>query len=242
LAISVTFLAVVLFLIWSAFASLANNGNDVGLIAALMRDSPPPDHAGALSAPASQHTTDWNLLLVNPWNSIPEGYEVTLAQLEDGHSVDARCAPDLQEMMDDLRAAGLSPLICSSYRTQEKQEQLFLNKVNALMSQGYAEADARAEAGKEIAAPGMSEHQTGLAVDIVEVDNQRLDSTQEHTAVQQWLTQNSWKYGFILRYPAGKSSITGIMYESWHYRYVGKQAAEYMYENGVCLEEYLEQL
>lgn len=201
---------------------------------------------------ASQQTGDtagvtpqadgWNLILVNPWNSVPEDLEITLTSLKSGHAVDERCYADLQEMMDDCRAAGLSPLICSSYRTQEKQEQLFNAEVNALLAQGLSEEEAKETAGTAIAVPGTSEHQLGLAVDIVDINNQKLDSSQEETPVQQWLMENSWNYGFILRYPSDKSEVTGIMYEPWHYRYVGKEAAEFIYENNICLEEYLEQL
>ena len=97
------------------------------------------------------------------------------------------------------------------------------------------------EAAKTVALPGTSEHQLGLAVDIVDRSNQNLDRTQETTAVQQWLMAHSWEYGFILRYPDEKSETTGIIYEPWHYRYVGKEAAEEIYRQGVCLEEYLDQ-
>ena len=185
---------------------------------------------------------DWSLLLVNPWNPLPEDYDLTLTQLSNGHSVDQRCYPDLQEMMDDCRAAGLSPLICSSYRTQEKQEQLFQNKVDRLTAQGLSPEEARTEAAKSVAVPGTSEHQLGLAVDIVAADNQNLDQSQETTAVQRWLMEHCWEYGFILRYPEGKSDVTGIIYEPWHYRYVGREAALAIRDQGVCLEEYLESL
>jgi len=90
-----------------------------------------------------------------------------------------------------------------------------------------------------VAVPGTSEHQLGLAVDLVDLDNQNLNESQEKTAVQKWLLENSWKYGFILRYPNDKRKLTGIIYEPWHYRYVGKDAAREIYETGVCLEEYL---
>lgn len=91
-----------------------------------------------------------------------------------------------------------------------------------------------------VAVPGTSEHQTGLAMDIVDVNNQRLDESQESTAVQKWLIEHSLEYGFILRYPTGKSEITGIIYEPWHYRYVGREDAEQIHTLDVCLEEYLE--
>ena len=184
-------------------------------------------------------TDSWELLLVNPWNPLPEDYTFTLKELSNGHAVDERCYPDLQAMMDACRAEGLSPLICSSYRSREKQESLFQNKVERLISQGMSREEAEEEAGKVVAVPGTSEHQLGLAVDIVDVNNQLLDSSQESTAVQQWLMVHSWEYGFILRYPNDKSAVTGIIYEPWHYRYVGKEAAKEIYEAGVCLEEYL---
>lgn len=189
----------------------------------------------------SEKTQEWPLILVNPWNSVPNDYSITLTQLKNGQAVDERCYPELQEMMDDCRAEGLSPLICSSYRTQEKQEQLFTNQVQRYVNLGYSTDDAKAEAAKRVAIPGTSEHQLGLAVDIVDVQNQNLDSSQENTDVQRWLMKNSWKYGFILRYPSDKTDITGIIYEPWHYRYVGKDVAKELYEQGICLEEYLNQ-
>ena len=185
---------------------------------------------------------DWNLMLVNPWNAMPEDYTINLEQLSSGHSVDQRCYDALQDMLGACRAAGLQPVICSSYRTWDKQESLYQNKVNRLMNQGYSQADALVEAGKVVAVPGTSEHQLGLAVDIVDVNNQNLDESQEKTAVQKWLMEHSYEYGFILRYPNNKSELTGIIYEPWHYRYVGKEAAAEIFEQGVCLEEYLEGL
>lgn len=184
---------------------------------------------------------DWRLLLVNPWNPVPEGYEPALVQLSGGHAVEERCYPDLQEMMDDCRKEGLLPLICSSYRTQEKQEQLYEKEKRKWVQKGYSEEEAEREAGKSVALPGTSEHQLGLAVDIVDSNYQLLDVTQEETPVQKWLVENCWKYGFILRYPPEKSDRTGIIYEPWHYRYVGKEAAAEMRERGLCLEEYLEE-
>ena len=182
---------------------------------------------------------EWNLLLVNPWNRVPENYEPELTYLRNGQAVDSRCYPELQQMIDDCRAAGFEPLICASYRTIEKQEALFEDKEANLIREGYPENEVEAEAAKVVAYPGTSEHQLGLALDIVDVSYQQLDTEQENTPVQQWLMKNSWKYGFVLRYPADKSDITGIIYEPWHYRYVGKEAAAEIYENKLCLEEYL---
>ncbi len=185
--------------------------------------------------------TDWRLLLVNPWNPLPGEYEITLAKPDYWHQVDERCCDDLKEMLEACRAAGLDPLICAAYRTQEDQQELFDNKVRRLMKSGLDEETAVGEAGKVVAVPGTSEHQLGLAVDIVDVSNQMLDESQEKTAVQQWLMEHCWEYGWILRYPNEKSDITGIIYEPWHYRYVGREYSIAIRDSGLCLEEFLEQ-
>lgn len=185
--------------------------------------------------------TQWNLILVNKNNTLPDDYNPKVKYLQNGHAIDERAYQDLQDMMDDCREAGLDPLICSSYRTMEKQKELFNNKVNQYLNQGYSQEKAEQAAGELVAIPGTSEHQLALALDIVDVSYQILDEKQEDTPVQKWLLKNSWKYGFILRYPSDKSEITGISYEPWHYRYVGKNSAKEIYESGLCLEEYLEQ-
>ena len=194
----------------------------------------------SLAEPDAPDLSSWSLTLVNQWNPLSRDNTFTPEKLSNGLVVDQRCYPDLQAMMDACRADGLSPVICSAYRTQEYQEKLFQNKVSRLIAQGYSEADAAVEAGKSVAVPGTSEHQLGLAVDIVDINNQHLDESQESTAVQKWLMEHCWEYGFILRYPNDKSEITGIIYEPWHYRYVGHEDAEQIHSLGVCLEEYLE--
>lgn len=201
------------------------------------KPKPTPTPTEEVQAPDND---GWNLLLVNPWNSIPEGYKVTLKDIGGGHSVDERCYDDLMDMLEACTGEGLKPVICSSYRTQAKQESLFQNKIERLVKQGYSRDVAEVEAAKVVAVPGTSEHQIGLALDIVDKSYQTLDKLQETTAVQQWLMAHSWEYGFILRYPNEKSDITGIIYEPWHYRYVGKEAAQEIYEQDVCLEEYLD--
>ncbi len=183
---------------------------------------------------------EWKLILVNKSHPVPNDFSVDLVQLKNGHSFDKRAYPDLQMMMDDARAAGLNPLICSSYRTMEKQTTLYTRQVEKYLEKGYTEEDARAEAGKWVAVPGTSEHQTGLAVDIVSNSYQSLDKQQANTSEQVWLMENCHKYGFILRYPKDKCEITGIGYEPWHYRYVGKEAAAEIMKAGICLEEYLD--
>ena len=195
--------------------------------------------AASLTTAAQQTEADWRLLLVNPWNALPEDYEVELATLSNGLQVDARIYDDLNDMLTDCRAAGLSPIVCSAYRTQATQTRLYNNKVARVRASGVPEDQVEAEAARWVAKPGTSEHQTGLALDIVAASYQILDEKQEDTAEQQWLMENSWKYGFILRYPSEKSDVTGIGYEPWHYRYVGRAAAAEIHRTGVCLEEYL---
>ena len=204
------------------------------------RDTASLEPSAEASFEAVPEDGDWRLRLVNDSHPVPSGYAPALTQLKNGQAVDERCYPDLQDMMDACRAAGLDPLICSSYRTWDTQKALYENKVQRLMDAGYGEDAARAEAGTAVAVPGTSEHQLGLAVDIVDMENQNLDDTQENTPVQKWLMAHSWEYGWILRYPADKCGITGMIYEPWHYRYVGKEAARDMHALGVCLEEYLD--
>ena len=188
---------------------------------------------------ANSVVKDELLTLVNFENTIPKDWKVDLVQLNNGQSVDRRIYDDLIAMLQAAKSEGLNPLICSSYRTNEKQEQLYQNKVSEYLSQGYSKVEASDKAAFWVARPGTSEHQLGLAVDIVSTKNQRLDRSQENTVEQQWLIQNSWKYGFVLRYPTNKNSITGVGYEPWHYRYVGKKHAKKINELGVCLEEYV---
>ena len=179
------------------------------------------------------------MILVNRDNPMPEGLKPTLVDIGGGDSVDARCYDDLMLMLDDCRAAGLEPVICSAYRTQEYQTMLYENKIDRLIAQGFSAELAPALAMTVVALPGTSEHQLGLALDIVDASYQQLDEAQEHTPVQRWLMDNSYRYGFILRYPNDKSAVTGIIYEPWHYRYVGRDAAQQIYDSGLCLEEFL---
>ena len=196
--------------------------------------------AQPLKSAASSQEDAWQLRLVSAAHPLPEDFEVPeLTKLRGGHAIDSRAYPALQEMMDAARAEGLSPVICSSYRTMDTQKRLFQQQVDAYLDRGYSQEDAEVEAAVWVAIPGTSEPQLGLAVDIVDLSYQLLDEKQEQTPVQQWLMAHCQEYGFILRYPTDKSGITGIGYEPWHYRYVGKEAAEEIMREGICLEEYL---
>ena len=194
--------------------------------------------------PALRERTEL-LALVNPWNKLPEDYqpeleEIPQADTEDPLYVDVRCAEALKQMIADCEAAGAHPYICSAYRSLEKQQFLFNNKIRRLVLEGVDPKEAPDIAAMSVAKPNTSEHQLGLAVDIIDFFYTNLDKGQENTATQQWLMENSWRYGFILRYPNGSSDITGIIYEPWHYRYVGLEEAAEIYELGVTLEEYLD--
>ena len=152
------------------------------------------------ASPVSNGSANGNelLTLVNSKHPLPSGWKVSLVQLKNGQSIDRRAYAALQDMMDDARRAGLSPLICSSYRTRAKQEELHKNQVQKFLSEGYSQSMAEQKASQWVAPPGTSEHELGLAVDIVATDHQLLDETQEHTPEQKWLMENCWKYGLSL--------------------------------------------
>ena len=143
--------------------------------------------------------------------------------------------------MAAARAQGLNVYLSSGYRDYNTQSYLYNRKIG----QGYSAEDA----ARIVAPPGTSEHQTGLACDITDRYYELKDSSLENTATYQWMSQHCHEYGFIVRYPKDKSgmttadaaeSVTGIIYEPWHFRYVGVEAATYIMENGLCLEEFVE--
>lgn len=190
--------------------------------------------------PTERELLKYDLLLVNRESKLPHDYTVNLVKLENGLQVSSDCYNALQKLLEDCTAAGNTPVVCSAYRSVDEQAELFDDKVSELMHiYNYSESRAKQEAAKSVSPPGYSEHHTGLAVDIVDIDNQNLETYQEDTDTQQWLIAHSWEYGFILRYPEGKSSQTGIGYEPWHYRYVGEHVAAALHESGMCFEEYV---
>lgn len=181
------------------------------------------------------------LILVNYNHPIPDEYKPDLVQTQYfNQKIDKRAAKPLKQMVEACRKAGHESLPCSGYRSKEEQVQILEEKVQEYQNIGYSREDAEKEARKWITEPGESEHHTGLAMDIIDLDYQILDEKQKDTATQQWLMEHCWEYGFILRYPADKKDITHIDSESWHYRYVGKEHAKRMHDTGLCLEEYVE--
>ena len=176
---------------------------------------------------------EWNLIVVNRWNELPEDYDVELTELSNGQMVDSRIYPYLQEMFDAARTEGVYPVVREGYRTAEEQQEILDDKIQNYINQGYSQVKAERTAKEWVALPGTSEHQLGIAVDI-NADKSKCSNED----VYGWLTENAYKYGFVLRYPPGKQKITGTSYEPWHYRYVGEEAAKEIYERGICLEEY----
>lgn len=170
------------------------------------------------------------IVLCNRWNPVPEDYELNLVSVGD-HRVDASCAGQLKKMMEDAKADGVTIKLNDSYRSIETQQSLREVFRSRYIKQGMSKKKAEAEVEKTVAVPGTSEHHTGFAIDVAVPEK-----------VRQWMEKNSWKYGFIVRYPSGKTEITGIIYEPWHFRYVGVEMAKAVTESGLCLEEYLEKL
>lgn len=216
---------ITLLVIWLAFGAIQNSGSIFDYIM---------EQTGADAAfhqiPVSE---EWNLIVVNRWNEIPEDYEVTLTELENGEKVDSRIYPDLQAMFDEMREEDIYPFVREGYRTAKEQQEIFDDKVFAYRKEGYLKARAERLAKEWVALPGTSEHQLGLAVDI-NADKEHSDNEE----LYEWLAQNAYKHGFILRYPQGKEDITKTAYEPWHYRYVGEEAAKEIFDRQICLEEY----
>jgi len=186
-----------------------------------------------------QPEAEWKLVLVNKDNAMPYGYEPTLALVGSGYYFDERASEALLDMLDACRLEGLNPAICSAYRSIEQQTELYSEQIEKQKKAGISSEEAEVKAAAVVLYPGKSEHNLGLAVDIVSADYQILEEEQESTMEQQWLMDNCYKYGFILRYPKDKQEITNVIYEPWHYRYVGIEAATYITENNLCLEEFL---
>ena len=180
-----------------------------------------------------QQPQTWNLTLVNSRHAVPDGYEVPLLTLSNGVRVDERIYPSLQQMFDDARAEGLEPEVTEGYRSREDQEAMMQRYIDSYLEEDYSNRKAKALAEDFVAKPGTSEHELGLAVDINAAEGE------DGQAVYDWLAAHAWEYGFILRYPEGREKITGIVYEPWHYRYVGAAAAAEIQNTGMMLEEYL---
>ena len=195
------------------------------------------DQTSGSTADNTTTSSDWRLLLVNSTHPLADDYSVDLTELRNGQSVDTRILSDLQEMFDAARSEDIYPIVSDAYRTREDQQTLMDDVIQNYEDEGYSSAEASSKAEQVIAKPGTSEHETGRAIDIAGDD----DYDQDTDSVLEWMNSNAYKYGFILRYPSGKESVTGAEAENDHYRYVGKEAAKVIHDQGICLEEYLSQ-
>lgn len=181
----------------------------------------------------------WCLILTNAEYPVPEDYAVTLKDVPGtDQKVDERIYEPLMNMLEAMKEEGLSPVVCSGYRTLDKQEKLFNRKVSAYVKKGRSKEESYALARQTLSIPGSGEHCLGLAVDFYTRSYHQLERAFEKTPEGKWLREHAQDYGFTLRYDEGKEEITGIGYEPWHFRYVGIDVARYLKEHNLSLEEF----
>lgn len=193
------------------------------------------------SKPAAE-PDDWRLVLVNFEHPVSEDWSVDLTMTRYGYEVDTRITGAVDELITAAANDGVSLIICYGYRTLEQSRQLFEKQINKQLSLGLSQEQAVIEARRWVAPPGTSEHHTGLALDIVTPSHQVLNHAFADTDAGRWMADHGWEYGFVVRFPKDKQDITGITYEPWHLRYVGKEHAASMHQNNECLEEYVARL
>ncbi len=196
------------------------------------------EYAYAGFNPAFADTSvDWNLLLVNRDYILPDDFSPeleTLSEIGSEEKLDKRVVPHYIEMFNAAAEDGLYLTPLSGYRTVELQKSNYDNLIDSWVLQGFSKAEAAQKAAEEILPPSTSEHNAGLAMDIIS-----LEESFEDTEEYKWLSEHAADYGFILRYPKDKTSVTKIMYEPWHWRYVGVETAQKIKASGKVLEEYL---
>lgn len=183
------------------------------------------------------------MILVNPDHPIPDDFPLKLSWVSlngKDRQVHSICAQAFKDMVNAAKEDGVILWLRSTYRGIDLQTEGFNNKVKEYINKGYSKEEATKIAATIVAVPGTSEHHTGLAADITTPSFDRLNKDFDKTEAYQWLVTHCAEYGFILRYPADKTEITKIIYEPWHYRYVGVKAAKIIMSEGICYEEFLE--
>ncbi len=181
---------------------------------------------------------DWRITLVNKDNLLPENYQITLADIDDERKFDSRAINYLNDMLEDMKNDVKDDFwVQSAYRDPEYQEKIFNEKKQEYLDDGLSEERAELLTSKTINKPLTSEHNLGLSVDFNYVN-----TSFDETDAFKWLQENAEKYGFILRYKKEKEDITKIIYEPWHWRFVGEEHAKKMNELDMCLEEYIDYL
>lgn len=196
--------------------------------------------------PEGVSSEDWNLLLVNPVQALPDDFEVDLVEVDNEQKIDSRLVEAWTSWKEAALQDGHRLFFASGHREVSRQESNFNRTVQEYMDEGMTEAAAIEKAKEYLTEPGHSEHHTGLALDIVDeewiVSGKGLEPEYEGEESQKWLVSTMADYGFILRYPEGKEEVTGINYEPWHFRYVGVDNAKFIEKNNLTLEEYVELL
>lgn len=221
----------------------------MGLLGIIMSISPKSDKtkeedktselAAVADIPDITKENEWQIILVNRDNAVPTDFTVDLAAF--GYTmVDYRIADKLADMISSASKDGVLLTVCSGYRSVSQQRELYDNKMQCYLNLGYSEEASKINTDQYIQYPGTSEHHTGLAVDFLTEGEVELNEGFADTPAYQWLNEHAKEYGFVERYPKGKSEITGIFWEPWHYRYVGIDNAEAINTMGICLEEYFE--
>lgn len=204
-----------------------------GVTGYVSRDYTVPRHRPESDVPMG----DWASILVSPQSYLPDGFSVSVVDFAGGQ-VDKRILDISKEMFADAKADGVRFELVDAYRSYDLQKQLFEEKVQSYINKGLSREDAEKEAATITARPNTSEHQTGLALDIVTPSYTKRDKGFAKTDAFKWLDANAQDYGFTLRYKKDKQDITGVIYEPWHWRFVGVEAARAMKKSGECLEEY----
>lgn len=208
--------------------------------------------SGAVTAVNSNNPDEnWALYVIGNDNPLPGDFTVETKSVAGERELDIRCADYAIQMLNDAKTQNVGLFVTSAYRSVEKQAANMESYINTLIAQGYSQEEAKKQAEKEIALPGHSEHNAGLAMDIVSdtywSNHSDLDASFDQLPQYDWLIENSWKYGFILSYPKGKEDITGFIYEPWHYRFVGLEHAKKIHEvyestgEFLTVNEYMEQ-
>lgn len=214
----------------------------VTVVSPSVSSAPPVVSNPSSQAPTSDsftswnHSCSWNMMVINKDNRIPEHYQPQICSYQ-SIQIDQRVLPHLKEMLEAAAADGAVLWVASGYRDLDLQTRLYNRKVNYFINQGYDKETAKTKAATIVAKPGTSEHNTGLAVDFNTVE-----SSFCNTKGYRWLMEHAADYGFIQRYPTDKQAVTHVIYEPWHFRYVGVENAKAIQSSGLCLEEYVQNL
>lgn len=231
-----------------ALLHLMSTGGDAMTAQAAPRPSPRPTVTAAPTAspePTPElpdvDVNSWELRLVRYEYPVGEDYiPPELMEIGNGEQMDSRVAPKMLQLLQAAEADGNQVWVCSGYRSYDTQCIIYQRHIDQYTAEGLTVEQAHAKTRLAVNYPGTSEHQYGLSADILEYNGQPMEPYIGGSGLMLWLEQHCAEYGFVIRYPDGKTSVTGVEYEPWHLRYVGEEAADYIMEHGLCLEEFLD--